>query len=553
MELKPIIYLLIAASYFYSFYKLFPLAGRQAWEGIVPGYNIWVWIKVIQKPWWYIVLLLFPGVNVLTLMIMSASLAAMFGKRSAFDYFLAAFLPFYFFPTLANAKELAYLGPIDRSKHKKTAVQEWRDAILFAIIVASLIRTYAMEAYRIPTGSMEKTMLIGDFLFVSKAAYGPKIPMTPLSFPFAHHTLPFSATIPSYLNWMDLPYMRLPGLGEIERNDVVVFNYPEGDSVLVELQSNMSMHQTRRNYEAIFGKGVGESYMLGGVPAKYLGSPTVQQFFRDIQLNYGMSDRMVNKIKREGFDLTVRPVDKRENYIKRCVAVPGDTLQVDKGILYVNGEINPIPTDFQYRYRLYTQQYFNKRKLKEEFGIHYLDQKVEYAPQNSGELIEYNVPMTFENYQELKDHPIVVGSFPELVKPWNDPTFSTFPNQPGFNFTRDFIGPIVVPGRGVPIELSTVNLPIYSRLITVYEGHDLQVKDEQIYIEGELATEYTPAMNYYWMMGDSRHNSADSRFWGFVPEDHVVGKASFIWLSLDKELGWLDGKIRWDRFFKGID
>jgi len=546
MEMKLFLYLLIAAGYFYTFYKLFPLAGRKAWEGLVPGYNLWIWIKVIQKPWWYSILLIFPGVNVLVIMIMSASLSSVFGRRSASDYLQAALIPFIYFPRLANTKNLSYLGPIDRTKVKKNGTQEWRDAILFAIIAASLIRTYVMEAYTIPTASMEKTMLIGDYLFVSKMAYGAKIPMTPLSFPFAHHTLPFSENVASYLKWMDLPYMRLPGYSDVERNDVVVFNYPEGDTVCVELQSNKSFHQMRREFSYFFGKDKAEIYMRTGIP-------TAEQRTRATQLlastlgSLGLPRDKISKVINEGFDFTVRPIDKRENYIKRCVGISGDTLQVDKGVLYINGEVASIPAEFQYNYYLYTEEFLNKKKLKNDFGVSYSDQrKLDGEP-------GYIMPMTFDNYQKIKELPQILTSAPTLNKGGFDPSMRIYPNHPNFNYTEDFFGPIVIPAAGMSIPLNEKTIPIYSRAIRIYEGNTLSQKDGKILINGEEQREYTFKLNYYWMMGDNRHNSADSRFWGFVPEDHIVGEASFIWLSLDQEVGWFDGKIRWNRFFQSVN
>ncbi len=548
MEIKLIIYLLIVGAYMYSFYKLFPLAGRKAWEGLVPFYNIYVWLKVAKRPWWYLILLIFPGVNVLMLMIMSANLATVYGKRSSKDLLLYSLLPFIFFPLLAMDSKTEYVGPIDRTKYKKTSMQEWRDAILFAIVAASLIRTYVMEAYTIPTASMEKSLLIGDFLFVSKAAYGPKIPQTPLSFPFAHHSLPFTNnSVKSYLEWMDLPYFRLPGLGKVERNDVVVFNYPEGDTVCVEVQSNKSFNQMRREYQLVFGDVEGESYLWNGIPQNKRGTNAID-YLAQMLYSMGLDGKTVAKVVNEGFDRTVRPIDKRENYIKRCVAIPGDTLRVENGVLYVNGETAYIPPEFQWNYVVINNDPLRRKRLKEEFGISLSD------IQQRQDTVGYVIPLTLESYKKLSKWKPIDDISPMLNRPGTVDVFSRiFPNVTGSPWTEDFFGPIIIPKKGETVELTLANLPIYRRLITIYEGHALSIDNDQIVIDGQNADSYTFEMDYYWMMGDNRHNSADSRFWGFVPEDHIVGKASFIWLSLDQELGWFSGKIRWDRFFNTIE
>lgn len=528
MDNNTIVYLLIAVTYFYSLSKFFPAAGRKTWEALVPGYNIWIWLKITKKPWWYIFLLIFPGVNVLVLMIMSVNLSTVFGKRSAQDVFLSAFFPFIYLPYIAS-KSPEYIGPIDKSKREKIWWREWRDAILFAVIAASLIRTYAIEAYTIPTSSMEKTLLIGDYLFVSKMAYGPKVPMTPLSFPFSHHSLPFTNNgVQSYLEWIKLPYFRLPGFGEVERNDVVVFNYPEGDTVDIEFQSNKSYQAMIR--EQAYQMQLRDEYMKKAIKTR--------EEYLDLSKATIRSSR----------ELTVRPVDKRENYIKRCVAVPGDKLEVNKGILYINDEIAYIPPEFQYNFFVLTEEFLNKNTMKAKFDINFQD--LRKIPENPG----YIIPLTLDAYKEVQKFPVIKDVKPFInKKSFDDPTYRIFPNTPKYDWTEDFFGPIEIPQKGKSIELTLENLPLYKRLITIYEGNELRVEDGKILINDEITKSYTPKMNYYWMMGDNRHNSADSRFWGFVPEDHIVGRASFIWLSIDPEIGLFDGAIRWGRMFSGIE
>ena len=349
----------------------------------------------------------------------------------------------------------------------KSVGREWTDAIIFAIIAATVIRMFFIEAFTIPTPSMEKSLLVGDFLFVSKVSYGARIPITPLSFPFAHHTLPFS-TSKSYLEWIDLPYHRLPGFGKIKNNDVVVFNYPMED---------------------------------------------------------------------------FRPVDKRENYIKRCVGIPGDKLQVIDKILHINGERAEIPVDMQYSYHVRTEgSPLNGKKLNElnitEWG------KIS----NQG---DYRVALTTESRDTLGSYPNVISIEP-LSEPKDTRSDRIFPIDPGFIFNKDFYGPIVIPKAGMTIDLTVENFSLYERLITIYEGHSLRIEGSDILVDEQVVTSYTFDLDYYFMMGDNRDNSLDSRFWGFVPEDHIVGKAIFIWFSLDKMESWFS-KIRWSRLFSTIE
>lgn len=383
---------------------------------------------------------------------------------------------------------------------RQTKLVEWIDAIIFAVIAASFIRMFFIEAYTIPTSSMEKSLLVGDYLFVSKTAYGPKTPNTPLSFPFVHNTLPLS-TSKSYVEWIKRPYKRLTGWGKIKNDDVVVFHFPEGDTVAFKVQ-NQSYYQLIRSY----GR---------------------ERLWND-EVNFGK--------------IVARPVDKRENYIKRCVAIPGDELEIREGHLLVNGKPQTSREGFQYNYMVNTTSSINPRAL-DRLGIAN-DDRQEY---NS---LQYILPLTDKMLEELKGFTNVTEVQKLLDAPgrW-DPNI--FPADSRFPWNVDNFGPLKVPARGETVQLTTDNLPLYHRIIDIYEENDLEVKDSTIMINGQPATSYTFKMDYYWMMGDNRHNSADSRYWGFVPEDHVVGKASFIWLSLDKDKSFLK-KIRFNRLFRGI-
>jgi signal peptidase I len=353
-------------------------------------------------------------------------------------------------------------------KKKKSATREWVDAIVFAVVAATFIRMFTIEAYTIPTSSMEKSLLIGDFLFVSKLSYGPRIPNTPLSFPFAHHTMPMTKNTKSYLDWIKWDYRRLPGFGKIKNNDVVVFNYPMED---------------------------------------------------------------------------FRPVDKRENYIKRCIAIPGDTLLIVDKQVYLNSKANENPPEMQFAYNVQTDGTgFNPKNLKK------LDITEGSPITNLG---EWSLRMTKPVAEKVKEFDNVVSV--EEANMGKD-VFADyiFPHTPAYPWNVDNFGPLVIPKKGATVELTAKNLPIYERIITVYEGNELDTSTGKILINGKEATSYTFEMDYYFMMGDNRHNSADSRFWGFVPEDHIVGKAVFIWLSLDKNESFFK-KIRWSRLFSFID
>ncbi|WP_154201459.1 signal peptidase I [Ancylomarina sp. 16SWW S1-10-2] len=409
-----------------------------------------------------------------------------------------------------------------RGVKKQSFVVEWIDALIFAVVAATLIRMFFIEAYTIPTSSMEKSMLVGDYLFVSKMAYGPKVPNTPLSFPFAHHTMPGTTSTKSYSELIEWPYHRLAGFGDVERNDVVVFNFPAGDTIRVGFE-NPDYHSQVRSLSNDFKK---DDMMKG----------------RLLQSDRAYK-KIASKYMRQRFDIRSRPVDKRENYIKRCVGIPGDTLLSIDAQMYVNGKPQGSIENMQFNYNVKTNgTSINPRKL-EEFNIAKDDR-------HRISTTEYVLPLTTADVEELKKLHNVI-SVTRLLDPqgmYGD----VFPFSKDYNWNRDNFGPFVLPKKGVTVELTKKNLPLYDRVISAYEGNKLEVEDDGIYINDQLATSYTFKMDYYWMMGDNRHMSADSRYWGYVPEDHIVGKASFVWLSLDKDKSFLS-KIRWNRFFMGIE
>ncbi len=386
---------------------------------------------------------------------------------------------------------------------KQTKVVEWVDAIIFAVIAATFIRMFFIEAYTIPTSSMEKSMLVGDYLFVSKVAYGPKTPNTPLSFPFVHNTMPLTRTKKSYVEWIKRPYKRLKGFGQVKNDDVVVFHFPEGDTVALYLQ-NQSYYQLKRTY----GR---------------------ERIWEDPR-NFG--------------EVVARPVDKRENYIKRCIGIPGDVVEMSNGEVTVNGQPQQKFEGIQYNYIVKTNGTAINRRALDRLNISNADRSV-----MSGD--QYMFPLTESNTEKLKEFANVtsVERIQEEPGEWDS---NIFPQDKNYPWNVDNFGPLTIPAKGETVELTTENLPLYRRIIKVYENNQLEVNGDIILINGEEASSYTFKMDYYWMMGDNRHNSADSRYWGFVPEDHVVGKASFIWLSLDKDKSLLK-KVRLRRMFQFVN
>ncbi len=389
-------------------------------------------------------------------------------------------------------------------KYRKT--MEWVEAIIFAVVVASVIKIYIFGMYVIPSGSMEKSLMIGDYLYVSKTAYGPVMPNTPVAFPFMHHTVPIinKKAFSESVQW---PYHRLKGLGTVQRGDAVVFTFPAGDTVLLQDQAS-TYYDVLRRYEAELGPVQGR-----------------EKLYKD-------------------YTVITRPVDKRENYIKRCVGIPGDSIRVVDSQLIVNGEPYPNPPGMQLVYYIYTNGTPISKNTLADMRISPSDMMF-----NQYEMV-YAMPLTAENLERVKKMRNVVSVVPHMAE--GPSPISIFPHDARYPWNEDNYGPLWVPQKGATVQLTPDNLPLYHRIIETYEGNKLEQADSLILINGEPALSYTFKMNYYFMMGDNRQNSADSRYWGFVPEDHVVGKASFVWLSLDKDRGWFKGKIRWSRMFRKV-
>ncbi|MDB5089394.1 MAG: family signal peptidase [Mucilaginibacter sp.] len=460
-----------------GYWKLFKKAGRPGWEALIPVYSTYIMLKLSGRPAWWLIWLFIPVFNVIVGIGIYMDFVKSYGKFTIRQQAAAILLPFVFLPKWGFEKKTQYLGQsanigfkeAHREKLIKSSTREWTEAILFAMLAATLIRTFFIEAYVIPSGSMESSLLIGDYLFVSKVNFGPRTPITPVSFPFAHHTMPLINT-KAYWDGIKLPYFRLPGLSHVKKGDVVVFNYPmDADSPYY------------------------------------------------------------------------RPVDKRENYIKRCQATPGDTLMIINAQVYVNGKKALNPVDGQPAYIVHTNGQLLDSLILRELHI---DVRQQFGDN------DYEMLMTRQSAKTMSTYPNV-KSITEYYQNISGFDASIFPHDKHFRWTLDNLGPIIIPKKGWTITLNDLTIPMYKRVIEVYENNKVTISGKDLIINGKKATTYTFKQDYYWMMGDNRHNSEDSRFWGFVPEDHIVGKALFIWMSTDETADFLH-QTRWRRIFKWI-
>ena len=421
------------------------------------------------------------------------------GLPVVFDAFITHYIPWTWWKNTKNKTLLAVMG--------------WVDAIVFALVAVYFINTFLFQNYQIPSSSLEKSLLVGDFLFVSKASYGPRVPNTPLSFPLVQHTFPILNT-KSFIETPHWDYKRLKGFDTIERNDIVVFNFPTGDTVAVKQQN----------------------------PDYYT-------------LCYYYGKDMVNTRKDVFGEIVYRPVDRRENYVKRCLAIAGDWLEIKDNQVIINGQKQENVDGIQYNYYVQTDGTRLTDSQLEELNISVEDRRIEdnqdiiKAIGFDASLPVYHFPLTKDTYTKMqqisgvlkvKIEPSVIGG-------------EVFPLGSGIKWDRDNFGPIWMPKKGMRIALNAYNIKIYSRIISVYENNKLEIKNGVFYINDVPTTTYQFKMDYYWMMGDNRHNSADSRYWGFVPEDHIVGRPVLVWLSLNKDKSIFDGKIRWNRFFKNAE
>ncbi len=513
-------------------WKLYKISGFKSLEAFIPIYNAFVLMKIINRPKWWVILLFIPVINLLIFPVVWVETARSFGKNSTIDSLAVIItLGLYLF-TINYSDKTKYLK--DRDLNPKTAFGEWLSSIIFAVVLATTVHTYFIQPYIIPTGSLEKSLLVGDFLFVSKFHYGARVPQTAISFPMVHDTI-IGTGIRSYLNKPQIPYFRLPGFQNIARNEIVTFSWP---------------------------------------------ADTVRKFF----------------VKEKGVK---KPIDKKSNYVKRCVGIPSDTLEIINGKIHINGKKSKMPYRAKpiFNYSAYNSKGVSASSLiklgitdlTRKFKIDQINQSkfnairpyllniVDNNPDNFVVLtkssgIPYEIRLKSRiSMVEITDYKtnlflteseaeIIIKSniMDSLIRDYktiksNNTTF--FPNDIRFNWNEDNFGPIVIPSRNQTIKLTETNLPIYKKAIRDYEKNTLSLdKNGNIRINNILTDEYTFKQDYYWMMGDNRYRSEDSRSWGFVPQDHIVGKPVFIWFSIDGiNDGFKNWKIRWDRVFTTVN
>ena len=521
---------LVQLVHFLGTWKLYKIAGYQPWQALVPIYNAVILMKIINRPSWWVLFLFVPIINLIMIPVIWVESIRSFGKNKTEDTLLVLLTLGFYLYYVNYFLKVEHIK--DRSLKPRTAFGDWFSSILFAVVLATLVHTYFIQPYIIPTGSLEKSLLIGDFLFVSKFHYGARTPQTAVAFPMVHDTI-VGTGIRSYLNKPQIPYFRLPGIQEIKRNDIVVFSWP---------------------------------------------ADTVRQFF----------------VKEQGVK---KPIDKKSNYVKRCVGVAGDRLEIIDGFIHVNGEQTVLPDRARplYSHQVFGSKGISSRKLI-EMGITDLSRKYEISnitqtmfdalrpyilnisnnnPTSyqiltgargiptkliqkhrisATELLETrkNLLLTVKQAEALKKLPWV-DSVKQVVNTQKTYNTNLFPNDIRYNWNEDNFGPIDIPSAGSTVIITPENLPLYKKIIRDYEKNSVEITNGTVIINGTPTDTYTFQQDYYWMMGDNRHRSEDSRFWGFVPEDHIVGKPVFIWMSID---GINDGiknwKIRWDRVFSTV-
>ena len=523
-------FLAVQLIHFLGTCKLYVKAGRKAWEAAVPVYNAVILMQIINRPKWWVILLFIPVVNLLMFPVIWIETIRTFGFYRKIDsLFAIGTLGLYIF-YINYATEATFNS--DRSLKPRSELGEWISSITFAIIAATLVHTYFMQPFTIPTSSLEKSLLVGDYLFVSKFHYGARVPSTVIAAPMVHDSLPFTGT-KSYLKSPQLPYTRLPGLQKIKNNDIVCFNWP-ADSLAT---------------------------MWGDTSGKF----------------------------------TYKPFDKKTNYVKRSVGIAGDSLEMKNGYIYINGKKNDLPyrakLQFYYTFECkepISQSSFPKFLLnKERTGVYKIlseywdNEKVQNAIKENGSLSKIgedslytevagginpqfaqrlkmisvenkiNINMTNEEVERLKKYPLTVS----VKKVNHDADNAIFPHVKELGWSQDNFGPIYIPKKGATVELNSETIPFYEQIIKNYEGNNLMVNGTDIFVNGQKATSYTFKQDYYYLIGDNRHNSLDARYWGYVPFDHVLGKPVMIWFSWDADAPSFSAKlksIRWDRMFTTV-
>lgn len=475
-----IFFLILQVVHFLGTWKLYESAGRKRWEAAIPVYNAIVLMKIIGRPTWWTVLLFLPIINLIIFPVIWVETLRSFGKRSGVDTFLGIVTLGFYIYYVNYTQKLEYVA--DRSLTPRNKTADTISSLLFAVVVATIVHTYLIQPFTIPTSSLEKSLLVGDFLFVSKMNYGARVPMTTIALPMVHDSIPLTKN-KSYLTYPQVPYMRLPGIQNIDRTDIVVFNWPVD---------------------------------------------TVFKFF--------------DTSKRRAY----KPVDKKSNYVKRCVGIPGDNLSIKDGVIYIDGKLLQLPERAKPQFS-YKVAFDGKTAVNLEYLFKDLDiTDPAFFTDDTKRDTLFLSALTEAGAQRLKNTPGITAVVRQISK---DVDNGVFPHINKWN--RDNYGPIYIPEKGKTVPLTIETVPFYKAIISDYENNDLKINGSEIRINGQIATSYTFGQNYYWMMGDNRHNSEDSRYWGFVPENHIVGKPVFIWLSIDPNGKGLN-KIRWDRVFTTV-
>ncbi len=530
--------LIVQVIHFLGTWKLYVKAGRKAWEAAIPVYNAIVLMQIINRPKWWVILLFIPIINLLMFPVVWVETIRSFGRNSLLETWLVILTLGLYIYYVNYMLDVQYIE--NRDLHPRSAIGEWVSSIVFAIVAATLVHTYFIQPYVIPTGSLERTLRIGDLLFVSKFHYGARTPMTAIAAPMVHDTLPILGTR-SYLNKPQIPYFRLPGFKKIKRNEIVVFSWP---------------------------------------------ADTVRVFFR----------------KEKGVD---KPIDKKSNYVKRCVGLPGDSLEVREGFVFINGKQLELPDRAkpQYDYTVYANKGVSSKLLNEigamDFTRKYISPPISqpqadvlneymigYNRKPDGQLEIYTneggipaeairksglslkeetgrerqVPLTDEMVEALRKNSSI-DSVVKILDTKGRRGANLFPQSPDYPWNYDYMGPIYIPQRGKTVALNLKTLPLYKKIIRDYEGNTISVSGNQISLNGKVTDSYTFQQDYYWMMGDNREHSEDSRAWGYVPENHIVGTPIFIWMSFDnfKDAKGINvnsiwkWKPRWDRIFTTVN
>lgn len=479
--------LIVQLIHFFGTFKLYERAQKKWWQAAIPVYNAIILMKIIRRPTWWTILLFIPIINLIIFPVIWISTLKVFGKTTILDKILVV-VTFGFYIYFINFSPEETYHP-DSNCNLKNKTENTLSSLLFAIIVATLVHTYVIQPYTIPTSSLEKSLLIGDFLFVSKMNYGARTPISTISLPMVHDTIPI-LKIKSYLSYPQLPYFRLPGIENVKRNDIVVFNWP------TDTLYNMYLPADKKYY---------------------------------------------------------KPIDKRTNYVKRCVGIPGDTLEIKDGIIYINGNISELPERAKPQYS-YKVSYDGKTPLDFEHLLRDLEitDYVTFVNEQRDTLLFS--ALTVEATKKLKNIPGITSIQRNIYKGPEDGIFPDFKDGKVSltnNWNLDNFGPIYIPQKGQTINLNKKILPLYKSIITEYENNKLYTRGNDIYINDVKTRNYTFKQNYYWMMGDNRHNSLDARYFGYTPEDHIVGKPVFIWMSWNTSGKGID-KIRWDRIFTTV-